>query len=346
MTKTNYNNWLELTETGYYEKLDDGRLALTVPEVDGIVDFHTHLGWTILLAKKVDVTKRTPEVKHNFLRNLAVDFSVYSGQNMYNERPKWGYQDFIPEGLSRSRRGKHHTHTIPNILWEMDALKIEKAVSLALDIWNSDNSLRFGAAMKDEPRMIHYCAVHPKSKTLEADIEKNLELGALGMKVHPELQQCHIDSPEMVDMVKLWKKVSKGLPVLFHSGFNGYEPDKLKDKCRIENYVPVIDALEGSTCIIGHASMTQYKIATEYAEQRPYVYLEIGGQPRAHLLEMIERLGSERLLYGSDWPVYPQAIPICKVLTTTEGNYEARMNILRDNANRILSESEKIYKTL
>jgi len=42
------------------------------------------------------------------------------------------------------------------------------------------------------------------------------------------------------------------------------------------------------------------------------------------------------VVYGSDWPFYPQAIGIAKVLIATEGDERRRRAVLHDNAARIL----------
>ncbi len=331
-----FKNWRALAELEYFELLSDGRLALVVPELDNLIDFHTHLGWTVLLAPPVDVLKETSETHHNFGPDLQVDLDVYMGQNFHDVRPKWGVQDYVPCALHPWRTGKHHTHTIPNLIREMDALKIDKSVSLSLDIFNSYNSRRFGQAMRSNPRLVFYCCVHPGHKRREALIDEYLALGARGMKLHPEMQLSAVDSPQVISLLKLWREKSGGMPVLAHSGFNGFEPKRAREHADISHYWAMAEALEDSPCILGHAAMNYYREAIAIAEKHPNVYLEVSGQPEAHLLEMIERLGPERLLFGSDWPIYPQAIPLAKVLIATEGNPEARIKILRDNARKML----------
>ena len=44
----------------------------------------------------------------------------------------------------------------------------------------------------------------------------------------------------------------------------------------------------------------------------------------------------DRILFGSDWPVYHQALPLLKVLLATEGKPELRRKILYDNAAALL----------
>ncbi len=334
--KKKFDSWRDLADLDYFEILEDGRLALVEPELEGLIDFHTHLGWTVLLAPPVDVTRETPVTRHNFGSHLHVDLDIYSGQNFFEARPKWGVQDYLPCALSPLRRGKHHTHTIPNLIREMDALKIDKSVSLGLDIVNSDNSRRFGQAMRYNPRLIFFCMVPPQSLQRKKLIKDYLALGAQGMKLHPELQMAAASSSRVIRLVNLWQELSEGMPVLSHSGFNGFEPRKAREKADIKHFWALAEASEGSPCILGHAGMNYYPEAIKIAEKHPHVYLEVSGQPPSHLQVMMDHLGSERLLYGTDWPIYPQAISLAKVLMATEGNTKARTNILRDNARRIL----------
>lgn len=340
MENMTFENWRALSELPYFNLREDNLLELNVPGVDNIIDFHVHLGWTIMIAAQVDVTLETEETHHNFGDDLAVDLSIYSGMNFYNVRPNWGKEDYIPVALSLGKKGKHHTHTIPNILREMKPLKISKSVVLSLDIARSSNSRRFGEALKNVDDLVFYCSVHPKHRKREQLIEEYIELGARGLKIHPELQMTAANSEEMVSLIQLWKKKSGGMPVLFHSGFNGFEPEKARKHADINLYYPVTEVLEGTPCILGHSAMNQYQTAIEIAEKHPHVYLEVSGQPPAHLHEMMDRLGSERLLFGTDWPLYPQAITLAKVLIATEGNDVARKNILSRNAEKVLEAGE------
>ena len=45
------------------------------------------------------------------------------------------------------------------------------------------------------------------------------------------------------------------------------------------------------------------------------------------------------MVFGSDWPFYPLAATLAKVLLVTEGTPDARAAILRDNAERIFAAS-------
>jgi hypothetical protein len=65
-------------------------------------------------------------------------------------------------------------------------------------------------------------------------------------------------------------------------------------------------------------------------------WLEIHGQSLSHLEEMIRRSGSERLLFGTDWPFYHTAVQLAKILIATDGDDVMRHLILRGNAETLL----------
>lgn len=344
MDKRTFANWRELAQLDYFDLLPDGRLSLAVDGLDGIIDFHTHFGFTFVIAKPIDLMAM-PELRHNFDPGLPVNLDLYSGEDFHNVRPRWANEDYTPCALAwaGNKKHKHFTHTVPNILWEMDALKIEKSISLCLDITNSKNSDRLAEAVKNEPRIVFYCSVHPRDKHAEEKMRRHAQNGALGMKLHPELHRTAIDDPVYIEHIKLWKEITGGLPILSHSGFNGFEPEKVREHGAIEKFNAAIEAAGDMPFVLGHSAMNQYKIAAGFVKKYSNVWLEIGGQPPAHVRDMLDTIGDERLLYGTDWPVYPQAMPMAKILIATEDAPRARVNILRDNARGLLDASEKIH---
>ncbi len=339
MQRTQFGNWRELADTGYFDLLPDGRLALAADGLDGLVDFHTHLGWTFFLAPPINLNADTREALHNFEPDLKLNLDIYSGQNFYEERPDWSTKDYLPCLLSPLRGGKHSTHTIPNIIREMDALKIDKSVCLCIDLLFSDNSERASKALSKQPRLPFFGSVSAIDPNAEKKLERFLAAGAQGLKLHPEIQLTPADSRPMLKLLRFWAKASNKKPVLFHSGSNGFEPKWARVNANIERYEPAADALGDTPCILGHSAMNEYRKAIDIALKYQNVYLEIGGQPPAHILEMLDKLGGDRLLFGSDWPVYPQAIPMAKVLIATEHSPSDRIKILRDNAIGLLKSN-------
>ncbi len=109
-----FGNWRELADLDNFDLLDDGRLALVEPGLEDLIDFHTHLGWTVL-APTVDLTKETLETRHHFGVKLNVDLDIYSGQNLIEQYPKLITEDLLPcviFSISK-RQTSHFYHSQP-----------------------------------------------------------------------------------------------------------------------------------------------------------------------------------------------------------------------------------------
>ena len=83
-------NWQTLSKPGYFELLKDGRLKLIVDKFGDLIDFHTHHGWTFLLAPAPNLMSKSSEVKHNFDQSIPVD-AGNSRRGTLNTEAKHGH---------------------------------------------------------------------------------------------------------------------------------------------------------------------------------------------------------------------------------------------------------------
>jgi predicted TIM-barrel fold metal-dependent hydrolase len=90
--------------------------------------------------------------------------------------------------------------------------------------------------------------------------------------------------------------------------------------------------------ILGHAGARDVADVIPVTKRNRNVSLEISSQSVTQLLELLQELGPERLLFGTDWPFYHIGAPLTKVLLISEGRPEARAMILRGNAERLLGK--------
>ena len=79
--------------------------------------------------------------------------------------------------------------------------------------------------------------------------------------------------------------------------------------------------------------------ALALARRHPHVYLEISSQSLPNIRTILDRAPGERVLFGSDWPFYHQAIPLAKVLIATEGRPALRRRVLWENAAQLFGLS-------
>lgn len=334
--KMKYKNTYQLTELPWFEMNADGKPVLTLDDAPPIVDFHVHLGAHYFLSKPIDLYKSAPEVKHSFReKELGVDLEVYSGINLKNERRNGTFADHAHTVFTRN--GANSTYTVPNIIEEMDRLGVIKSVVLSIDFpfppslskYHLENTV-------GHPRFVPFCGINPNSPHWERDMQECLELGARGLKVHPYFCMMPPNHPKVLRMLGRWSRT--GLPVLFHTSNNGLEPSVWRKWSDIELYEEPLKRFPGITFILGHAGMTFYEQAAAFAKAHGNTYLEIGGQPPQNIRHMIELLGNDKILFGTDWPFYPLILPLAKTLIATEDDPESRRKILSANAFRLYDE--------
>jgi hypothetical protein len=130
------------------------------------------------------------------------------------------------------------------------------------------------------------------------------------------------------------------LPVLFHCGHSPLSPAIHKRFSNMEDYESIVSLYRNIPIILGHSGIDAWEEAVAIAKKYEHVYLELSGQPPSIIKKMMRTLGSDRLLFGSDWPYYPTALPLAKVLLATEGNEKVREKILYANINHLLTKRQ------
>ena len=94
--------------------------------------------------------------------------------------------------------------------------------------------------------------------------------------------------------------------------------------------------------VFGHAGCHMDAAeALQIAKEHENVWLEISGQGLTNLEKIKREFDGSRILYGTDWPYYPLAPALAKVLMITEGDKVLRRMILRDDAIELLSATER-----
>jgi uncharacterized protein len=94
--------------------------------------------------------------------------------------------------------------------------------------------------------------------------------------------------------------------------------------------------------LLGHSGVTWrgYHQAMEAAENASNLYLDLSGSQRHRLIleRCVERVGAERILFGSDLPYLEASMTLAHVLTARISD-EAKELILRENFLRLLADA-------
>jgi len=339
-----YRGYRGLADLPYFEIDSDDRLRCIVEGLPPITDFHAHLGLSVLFAPSIDWGAKTQRVRH-FLDCDAVkpgcelDLDVYVNANFTEqdlESLQW-------ETVSQATWGSESaaTHTIPNLLAEMDGVGIQRAVILPIALglpFGDDSSEQWAAAIESSghaDRLLAGATVHPRDPDALASLRLQVARGARVLKLHPAVQRFYPDSPELHPIYSECGRL--GIPVFFHGGRAGIEPEYTHRYTLIRHYEGAVASHPQVQFVLGHAGARDVGDAIPFAIKHRNVWLGIHGQGITVLRELIDRVGAQRLLFGSDWPFYHLGASLAKVLIVTEGRPEERTAILQGNAESILA---------
>lgn len=143
--------------------------------------------------------------------------------------------------------------------------------------------------------------MHPDSDDLDGDFEHLMSLGLKGVKLHPDFQQFSLDSDKAE---KLGKVISKGnLPILVHCGDPRYCFSNPEQTVKFLEKFPdmtVIGAHFGGWSMWDDAIRLLPKFENFYVDCSSSLYLMT--EQRAK--ELIRAFGANRVLWGSDYPMW------------------------------------------
>lgn len=338
----------ELDQLPYFTKDAHGRLIVDPKlhdPVPRVLDIHAHMGWSYgLVGKRLKVSERTKNFWYWY------DYEDDEGKDILckeihpTDREDSRLLRQIVSGVLVLSK-YNETHTAANLAAEMDRMNHEKAcinpiANFLLGKTNVDDS--YEAFKYDRKRFIPFASLTlPTFLRKWGDKEKKRldELLALsgvkGVKFHPEFQLC---SPEHDSAIAFLRQSAlNGIPVLAHIGFTGKEPKWLRKHGEPRLFRRALDEIQDLRIIFAHTGLSVYRevlcLAKDYEDK---VWLETSGLPVPALNRILNEYDPKKIVYGSDWPFYPLAVALARVLVATESCVDCRKDILYDNAARLL----------
>jgi predicted TIM-barrel fold metal-dependent hydrolase len=341
-----YRGYRGLAELPWFELDSQGRLVMVNDGVPAAIDFHAHFGINLLFAPDIDLQARPERVRHLLdcdgeEPGCPLDLDVYINAN------------FRAEDLSKLRRGAvaqatigsaaAKTHTMPALLQEMDDMNVAQAVVLPIAFglpFGDDLADRWLDAIEgsqESARFVPGASVVPGDPEAIEKLRGYAARGARVVKLHPTMQRFAPDHPEAMEIYAECGRL--GLPILFHAGRAGIEPESSHGFAVARHYEPMLAEFPEVDFVLGHAGARDVERMLPIAKRHPNAWLEIHGQGLTTLGTLLAELGPERLLFGTDWPFYHLGATLAKVLLVTRERPDARDAILRGNALRLLQRS-------
>lgn len=153
---------------------------------------------------------------------------------------------------------------------------------------------------KETEGMVPFGTLFPTMDNWEPALEKIVAFGMKGIKIHPDFQKIDIDDPKAVDMYRAIAK--QGLPVLFHTGDNRYDysaPERLSNLIRQVPDLIAIGAHFGGWQTWDRSCSCNFPENVFYDTSSSLMYM---GRDKA--LELLDKMGPHRFLFGSDFPMW------------------------------------------
>ncbi len=346
-----YQGYRGLSELPWFELDESGRLRCIDESVPPAIDVHCHLGMSVLFEPTLDLQSGTPRVRHLLdcdgeAPGCRLDLDVYANSN-FTERTlrdlRW---NTLAQGLWGSPFAE--TQTIPNLLDEMDAMRIASAFILPIKLgmpFGDRQTEHWRRAIREagaDQRLIPGLSVHPRGDTRIEEMQAHAATGARLMKLHPTVQSFYPDDPGMMPVYEEARRL--GLVLFFHGGRAGIEPTSRLRYAMPRHYEAVLANFPDLQVVLGHAGARDGKAMLELALRHDNAWLGIHGQGVTRLDSIIKATAGERLLFGTDWPFYHTGMSLAKVLLCTQGpgRDSLRRRILQDNARALFPELEPL----
>lgn len=186
--------------------------------------------------------------------------------------------------------------------------------------------------------------LHPDLPDLRGAVEEILSYGLHGVKLHPDMQKFHIDDPKAYPMYALCEEYA--LPILMHMGdprFDYSHPDRLyrvlSDFPNLtvvgahmggwSNWDYACDKLAGLPNLYVDTSSSMATPAKEYG-----IHPHVTSLSPARAAALIRRWGTDKVLFGTDYPMWSQADDLTVFFEMGLSEEENRA-ILSENAKRV-----------
>jgi predicted TIM-barrel fold metal-dependent hydrolase len=191
------------------------------------------------------------------------------------------------------------------------------------------------AALQAAHPVVAFGSLHPDYHDIEGEVERLKDLGVIGIKFHPDFQEFYLDSPKAM---RMYEAIGSDLLVLFHvgdrrnAGFTNYATP--------QRMVSVADAFPHLKLIAAHlGGYRMWQEATECLVGRP-LFLDTSSalslMPQAEVMRIIQLHGVDRVIWGSDYPLWDPAVELAalRALPLTD---EEKARILGGNAHALLT---------
>lgn len=228
----------------------------------------------------------------------------------------------------------NHLGTVSDLIEVGDRFSVDRFIVQSLATTphqvRSINDFISGEVKKHPDRLIGLGTMHPESRDIAGDLEHLIEVGLLGVKLHPDIQDFKCDDYRLLKIYELCEK--KNIPILIHAGDSRY------DNSNPNRLFPIVKTYEGLTFVAAHlGGWSVWPEAAEKLAGLKNLYVDSSSSlpfmTSKNAKECILAFGTDRVLFGTDYPMWSADDEMKRLLKFgfTEEEYQ---NIFSKNAIR------------
>ena len=187
--------------------------------------------------------------------------------------------------------------------------------------------------IKSDGLMTGLGTLHPDSEDIKGDIKHIIELGLHGVKLHPDIQKFKIDDYRCLKIYDLCEE--ENIPILMHTGdsrFDFSNPNRLLPIMEIYKSLTVVGAHLGGWSVWDEAVSTLKDLPNFYVDCSscfPFIDAK-------KVKELIKAYGAEKVLFGTDYPMWSPSREIEEFLALGLDEFENKC-ILNMNAKKVFN---------
>jgi len=281
-----------------------------------VIDFHTHL-MSLAGAEQVfpearqsmffkhvvplvePIADLTEGLHDRLLRNLAMRYNNKLSRLIYSHCGEL----FLMEALRLFKR-----HGLERLVFNMDKLGIERSVIYSLEPLTKTQDI-LDQVKKYGDRFSVFASVHAEETDKLGYLKPFLDSGsASGLKIHPMVGGYNASNlyEKAGDIFALAEAYD--VPLAMHTG--DIPIQKITTSQVSCCGIPAIEALvrDFPNCklVLNHLGWESWRAVIKLAEEHPNVYVETSWQHASIMRRAVKALGPERVIFGSDYPLFQQ----------------------------------------
>lgn len=150
------------------------------------------------------------------------------------------------------------------------------------------------------PEFIGFGTMHPDFEDKEAEVERVIELGLHGFKIHPDTQMVDTDDPRLMEFYEI---IAGRLPIAIHTGDYRYD---FSHPRRLAHVLDTFDELVVDAAHFGGWSI--YDRGYDYLGKYENLFIDTSSSQHLlgerHTAELVRMWGVDRVMWGSDHPMW------------------------------------------